>query len=107
ALAVSPRGACHNRSSAYDLDFAGAIDPADPDALSAGVIEAEDRAAVLDSLTVGKSLRRSFTDFYADTSDLLHLATGWRLTPDELRSAGARVNQLRREFNRREGWTVS
>src|SRR5207237_8303150 len=54
ALAVSPRGACHNRSSAYDLDFAGDIDPTEAASVATAVIEAEDRAAVLDSLTIGK-----------------------------------------------------
>ena len=55
-LAVSPRGACHNRSGAYEADFSGAIDrfKADP---SRGrlVSESEDFAAVLDSLIAASS----------------------------------------------------
>ncbi len=105
ALAVSPRGACHNRSSAYDLDLAPGGPPADAAAIAAGVVAAEDRAVVLDSLTVGKFLRRSIRDLYDEGAQLLHLITGWDLNAEDLRSVGPRVSLLRKCYNLREGWS--
>ncbi|MCH9035947.1 MAG: aldehyde ferredoxin oxidoreductase family protein [Chloroflexi bacterium] len=105
-LAVNPRGACHNRSSAYDADMA----PGDSDITSGpdrGVAAAasEDFAAVLDSLILSKFLRRCFTDFYGETAHMYELITGWETSPEELRRVGERINNLRKAFNLREGWT--
>ncbi|HEU4753551.1 MAG TPA: aldehyde ferredoxin oxidoreductase C-terminal domain-containing protein, partial [Armatimonadota bacterium] len=103
-LAVGSRGACHNRSSAYDADFS-----AGADRLRAGLprgrdaAESEDRAAVLDALVICKFLRRCLPDFYADTAKLVRLLTGWEVTPEELRAAGARIVTLKRLYNQREG----
>lgn len=104
-LAVSPRGACHNRSGAYEADFSGAVDrlTADP-GRGALVAESEDFAAVMDSLIVCKFLRKCFTDFYAEAADLLGNVTGWNYTADELRRAGERIHTVKKLFNIREGW---
>ena len=104
-LAVSPRGACHNRSGAYEADFSGRVDR-----LTSGpgrgalVAASEDFAAAQDSLIVCKFLRRCFTDFYAEAADLLAKVTGWDYTADELRRAAERIHTLKRWFNEREGW---
>ncbi len=104
-LAVSPRGACHNRSGAYEADFSGAVDR-----LSSGpgrgalVAASEDFAAAQDSLIVCKFLRRCFGDFYTEAADLLAKVTGWDYTADELRRAAERIHTLKRWFNQREGW---
>jgi aldehyde:ferredoxin oxidoreductase len=104
-LAVSPRGACHNRSGAYEADFSGQVDR-----LTSGpgrgalVAASEDFAAAQDSLIVCKFLRRCFTDFYAEAADLLAKVTGWDYTADELRRAAERIHTLKRWFNQREGW---
>ena len=104
-LAVSPRGACHNRSGAYEADFSGAVDRlrADP-ARGSLVAAAEDFAAVLDSLIVCKFLRKCFTDFYSESAELLGKVTGWNCSGDELRRVGERIHTLKKLFNVREGW---
>jgi aldehyde:ferredoxin oxidoreductase len=104
-LAVSPRGACHNRSGAYEVDFSGEVDRlgADPGRASL-VVAGEDFAAVLDSLIVCKFLRKCFTDFYAEAATLLEKVTGWPYSAVELRRVGERVCTLKKLFNIREGW---
>ncbi|HKY09508.1 MAG TPA: aldehyde ferredoxin oxidoreductase family protein [Candidatus Binatia bacterium] len=107
-LAVSPRGACHNRSGAYEADFSGAVDrfKADP---SRGrlVTESEDFAAVLDSLIVCKFLRKCFSDFYPEAAELLGRVTGWDCSGAELRRIGERIHTVKKLFNVREGWQLA
>jgi len=104
-LAVSPRGACHNRSGAYEADFSGQVDRlrADP---SRGTIVAasEDFAAVLDSLIICKFLRKCFDDFYAEAGDLLNKVTGWPYSETDVRRVGERINTLKKLLNIRQGW---
>lgn len=105
-LAVSPRGACHNRSGAYDADFSGAVDRLHGDAARGAVVAAaEDFAAVLDSLILCKFLRKCFDDFYADAAAMLSAITGWDVAAGELRLAGERIHTLKKLFNIRERWT--
>ncbi|MGH9308355.1 MAG: aldehyde ferredoxin oxidoreductase family protein [Vicinamibacterales bacterium] len=104
-LAVSPRGACHNRSGAYEADFSGDVDRFRGDAGRGGLVAAsEDFAAVMDSLIVCKFLRKCFADFYADAAEILHAVTGWDYTAAELRVAGERIHTIKKLFNVREGW---
>jgi aldehyde:ferredoxin oxidoreductase len=104
-LAVSPRGACHNRSGAYEADFSGAVDRFHGDAGRGPVVAAsEDYAAVLDSLIVCKFLRKCFSDFYGEAAEILCAVTGWDYTPDELRRTGERIHTLKKLFNIREHW---
>ena len=104
-LAVSPRGACHNRSGAYEADFSGDVDRFHGDASRGDIVaRAEDFNAILDSLIVCKFLRRCFTNFYEDASDLLGAVTGWDCTAAELRRTGERIHTLKKLFNVREGW---
>ena len=104
-LAVSTRGACHNRSSAYEADFSAAVDR-----LEAGrergriTMEGEDFGAVLDSLIWCKFLRKAFDDLYEESAEIYRLVTGWDMDADELRLAGERINNLKKAFNIREGW---
>lgn len=104
-LAVSPRGACHNRSGAYEADFSGQVDRFSADSgRGALVVASEDFAAVLDSLIICKFLRKCFTDFYAEAADLLSKVTGWSCSEVELRRVGERIHTLKKLFNLREGW---
>ena len=104
-LAVSPRGACHNRSGAYEADFSGEVDRLRGDSARGAVVAAsEDFAAVLDSLIVCKFLRKCFTDFYGDAADMLGGVTGWDCTAAELRSTGERIHTLKKLYNIRERW---
>jgi aldehyde:ferredoxin oxidoreductase len=105
-LAVSPRGACHNRSAAYEVDFSGHVDRFQAE-VSRGQLAAaaEDLAAVLDSLVLCKFIRKCFDDLYAEAATLYRLVTGWAMEGAELRRAGERINNLKKLFNIREGWT--
>jgi aldehyde:ferredoxin oxidoreductase len=104
-LAVSPRGACHNRSGAYEADFSGEVDRFQGDAGRGAVVAAsEDFAAVLDSMIVCKFLRKCFTSFYDEAADILAKVTGWDYTGAELRATGERIHTLKKLFNIREGW---
>jgi aldehyde:ferredoxin oxidoreductase len=104
-LAVSPRGACHNRSGAYEADFSGEVDRFHGDSARGALVAAsEDFSAVLDSLIVCKFLRKCFSDFYGEAAELLNQVTGWDCTGAELRRAGERIHTLKKLFNIREGW---
>ncbi len=107
-LAVSTRGACHNRSSAYEADFSERVDRLQADnARGAITMDGEDFSAVLDSLIWCKFLRKAFDDFYAESAAIYEQVTGWPMSADELRRAGERINNLKKLFNIREGWSRS
>ena len=104
-LAVSPRGACHNRSGAYEADFSGEVDRLQSDSGRGALVAAsEDYAAVLDSLIICKFLRKCFTNFYAEAAELLNKVTGWDCSASELGQIGERIQVTKRLFNQREGW---
>ena len=104
-LAVSPRGACHNRSSAYDADFSSAVDRLKADEQRGRIaMDGEDVSAVMDSLIWCKFLRKAFDDFYEESADIYERVTGMSMSGDDLRLAGERINNLKKLFNIREGW---
>jgi aldehyde:ferredoxin oxidoreductase len=105
-FAVTPRGACHNRSGAYEADFSAAVDRFRADVARGRIAaQSEDLAAVLDSLVLCKFVRRCFDDLFAEAGDMYSLVTGWPMTGEELRQAGERINNLKKLFNVRGGWT--
>src|SRR5207244_4567576 len=106
-FAVGARGADHNRSGAYEVDFSARVDRlhGTPEA-AALAVETEDRAALLDSLILCKFLRGVFPDLYAEAADLLGRVTGWDVTADELRGVARRGVTLKQLYNSREGWTA-
>ena len=105
-LAVGARGADHNRSGAYEVDFSDKVDRRNVtlDAVR-HAIETEDRAALMDSLIICKFLRGVFEDFHGEAAAMLRSVTGWDITADELRETAARIVAAKREFNLRAGWT--
>jgi aldehyde:ferredoxin oxidoreductase len=107
-FAVGSRGADHNRSGAYEVDFSARADRlhGSPEA-AALAVETEDRAALIDSLILCKFLRGVFTDLYAEFAELLRRVTGWDVTADELRAAARRVVTAKKLYNQREGWTAA
>ena len=106
ALAVSTKGACHNRSSAYEADFSNRVNRLEADTERGSITaDGEDFSAVLDSLIWCKFLRKAFDDFWAESANALSLITGWDVQPHELKKAGERINNLKKLFNIREGWT--
>ncbi len=105
-LAVSTRGACHNRSSAYEADFSARVDRLAADERRGRITaDGEDSSAVMDSLTWCKFLRKAFDDFYGESAEIYEHLTGWPTGPEDLRRAGERINNLKKLFNVREGWT--
>ena len=105
-LAVSTRGACHNRSSAYEADFSSKVDRLSLDDRRGRItMEGEDFSSVLDSLIWCKFLRKAFDDFYGESAAIYEHITGWDMSPQELKQAGERINNLKKQFNIREGWT--
>jgi aldehyde:ferredoxin oxidoreductase len=105
-FAVGTRGADHNRSGAYEVDFSPHVDRlhGTPEAARLAV-ETEDRAALIDSLILCKFLRGVFSDLFAESAELLRLVTGWDVTAEELRMVSRRIVNARKLFNIREGWT--
>jgi aldehyde:ferredoxin oxidoreductase len=105
-FAVGARGADHNRSGAYEVDFSETIDRRNPGVESIPLaIETENKAALMDSLILCKFLRGVFDDFYAEAAEMLRRVTGWDVTADELRQTAARIITAKKEFNIRAGWT--
>lgn len=107
-LAVGSRGADHNRSGAYEVDFSPRVDRlhGTPDAAH-HAIETEDKAALMDSLILCKFLRGVFTDFVEEAAQLLRLVTGWDVTGEELHQTVRRIVTAKKLFNIREGWTAA
>jgi len=105
-LAVGTRGADHNRSGAYEVDFSARADRHDlVPATAALAIETEDKAALIDSLILCKFLRGIFTDFYGEAAEMLNLVTGWETTADELQCVSRRIITAKKWFNILAGWT--
>ena len=107
-LAVSTRGACHNRSSAYEADFSS-ISNNEKTQSDKGIItkKGEDYSAVMDSLIWCKFVRKVFDDFYQESSDIYSSITGRDCSPQQLEESGERINNLKKLFNIREGWLTS
>ena len=106
-FAVGSRGADHNRSGAYEVDFSDKVNRkrATLDSVH-HAIDTEDRSALMDSLILCKFLRGVFADFYAEAADMLQKVTGWDVTAGELRETARRIVAARREVNVRAGWTL-
>jgi aldehyde:ferredoxin oxidoreductase len=105
-FAVGARGADHNRSGAYEVDFSDKVDRrrVTLDAVR-HAIETEDKAALMDSLIICKFLRGVFDDFHAETAEMLRSVTGWDVTASELRETAKRIVSAKRQFNLLAGWT--
>jgi len=104
-LAVSTRGADHNRSGAYEADFSDRVDRRQLTPASAALaVATEDKAALLDSLILCKFLRGVFRDFHEEAAQLLRLTTGWSVTADELAATARRIVDAKKRFNVAAGW---
>jgi aldehyde:ferredoxin oxidoreductase len=105
-FAVGARGADHNRSGAYEVDFSNQVNRRHVtlDAVR-HAIQTEDKAALMDSLILCKFLRGVFEDFYAEAATMLRLVTGWDASAAELRETASRIVTAKRQFNLLAGWT--
>lgn len=107
-LAVSSRGADHNKSGAYEADLAPGGDRfRATDDKGATAARSEVKAAVLDSLILCKFLRGVFHDVIAEGAELLTAVSGREYDRDELERVGRRIVTLRKLVNEREGWTLA
>ncbi|MCA8990628.1 MAG: hypothetical protein KDA88_01550 [Planctomycetaceae bacterium] len=105
-FAVGTRGADHNRSGAYQVDFSTETSRLDPThAMVEQAIEFENESAMMDSLILCKFIRGVFQDKWAEMARMLSLVTGWDVSPAELPATAARVVTARKLFNVRAGWT--
>ena len=105
-FAVGARGADHNRSGAYEVDFSEQVDRKRADITAAALaIETEDKAAVIDSLILCKFLRGVFDDLHAAAADMLNLVTGWDINRDEIIESAKRIIDLKKQFNILAGWS--
>ena len=108
-LATTPRGACHNRTSAYDADFSPEVDRLSVDDRRGQIAaDSEDFAAALDSLIWCKFLRRAFGDFWEESAAVYRMVTGWQdFDADELRRTAAHIADLKKCYNQLWGWRRS
>jgi aldehyde:ferredoxin oxidoreductase len=105
-FAVAARGADHNRSGAYQVDFSEAVDRLAPGPeVILQVIATEDEAAVMDSLILCKFLRGVFADKLLEMANMLRMVTGWPVTAGELQETARRIVAARKYFNVRQGWS--
>jgi len=104
-FAVGARGADHNRSGAYEVDFSEQVDRHQITSAGAkAAAETEDRAALFDSLILCKFLRGVFEDIFEDAAEMLRRITGWEVSRQELLDTARRIVSAKKLFNIRAGW---
>lgn len=105
-FAVGARGADHNRSGAYEVDFSSRVDRLHAnESAAAFAIETENEAALFDSLILCKFLRGVFDDKLTAMAEMLHLVTGWDVSSHELTNTANRIVTAKKQFNILAGWT--
>ena len=105
-FAVSTRGADHNRSGAYEVDFSEQVDRRQGTPQAALLaIETEDRATIMDSMILCKFLRAALGDLFEESAEMLNSITGWQLQGDDMRIIASRIATARKLFNICSGWT--
>ena len=111
-LAVGTRGACHNRTAAYDPDIKGDVDRFSVDETRGKLAKGtEEYAAVYDTLPLCKFIRRCFTGkadragAWPSIAQLINATTGWDFDYDDVDLIGERAHTIKKAFNIREGWT--
>lgn len=105
AYAVSPRGACHLRSTFYKPELAGMIDPDQIENKAEMFLDFEDRCTLFDTMIIC----RFYRDFYLweALSELFYMATGTRFSKQDLQALASRITDNTRRFNIREGLTMA
>ena len=104
-LAVGTRGADHNRSGAYQIDFSDRVDRLAVDESAALLaIETEDEAALMDSLILCKFLRGVFDDRLASMAEMLRLVTGSEFSSADMTKIAERIVTTKKLYNIEQGW---
>ena len=105
-FAVGSRGADHNRSGAYEVDFSERVNRYALTSQSVPLaIETENAATIMDSMILCKFLRRVFTEFFQSAAEMLEVTTGWDVSAEELVATANRIVSAKKLFNIRAGWT--
>ncbi|MEM4733695.1 MAG: aldehyde ferredoxin oxidoreductase C-terminal domain-containing protein, partial [Candidatus Bathyarchaeia archaeon] len=103
-FAVSFRGADHNRHGAYAFDVKGKVNRLVAEKGRGKLVkDMEDVYTLIDSFIVCKFSRGTYYKELPDMAKLYSLVTGYEMSPEELRLAGERINNVARLFNIREG----
>ena len=104
AYAVSPRGACHLRSTFYKPELSGMIDPDQIENKAELFLDFEDRCTLFDTFI----LCRFYRDFYPweELSKIFFMTTGVEFSKKDLQALASRVTDETRKFNLREGLTI-
>ncbi len=105
-FAVSFRGADHNRHGAYAFDVKGKVNRLIVEKGRGKMVrDMEDIYTLIDSFIVCKFSRGTYYKELPDMAKLYSLVTGYEMTPEALKTAGERINNVARLFNVREGLT--
>ncbi|VEN72664.1 Aldehyde:ferredoxin oxidoreductase [Candidatus Desulfarcum epimagneticum] len=101
AFAVSHRGACHLRATFHSPEISGAVPRDEIEGKAALLIDYEDRMALMDCMI----LCRFYKEIYgwSEMSALFEMTAGVRWDESALRKKAARLADLIRRFNIREG----
>lgn len=106
-FAVSIRGGCHLRNGAYSPDVSGKFDrfkEDQPEARAKEVVKVEDVYAIIDSYIICKFTRGIYKND-DEMAKVYELVTGIPFTGSDVSTTGARILNLSKCFNIREGWT--
>jgi aldehyde:ferredoxin oxidoreductase len=103
-FAVSFRGADHNRHGAYAFDVKGKVNRLVAEKGRGKMVKGmEDSYSLIDSFILCKFSRGTYYKEAEDMAKLYSLVTGVEMTPEQLKLAGERINNVGRLFNIREG----
>jgi aldehyde:ferredoxin oxidoreductase len=103
-FAVSFRGADHNRHGAYAFDVKGKVNRLIAEKGRGKLVrDMEDVYNLIDSFIVCKFSRGTYYKELPDMAKLYTLVTGFEITPEDLKKAGERIQNVARLFNIREG----
>jgi aldehyde:ferredoxin oxidoreductase len=103
AYAVSDRGACHLRTTAFRAEVAGLIPPEQTEGKAEILIDFEDRLTLQDALI----LCRFYRDLYLwdELAYIIQITTGMKLKKEEIQKIASNIQNITRTFNIREGLT--
>ena len=104
AYGTSDRGACHLRTTFYKPELSGMIPPDQIDGKAELLIDFEDRLTLFDMLILCRFYRDLYT--WEELETLIHHVTGLPASKAALREMAARVTNMTRRFNLREGMTA-
>ncbi|HID86061.1 MAG TPA: aldehyde:ferredoxin oxidoreductase [Anaerolineae bacterium] len=101
AFAISDRGACHLRATVYKAEFAGWVDRTSAEGKADVVLDFEDRHTVFDTLIFCRFYRDMIG--WDDLPTVIRALTGLELDKAGLQALSARIANLIRRYNLREG----